>query len=49
MSDTWSTIGASTLNARIADGVIGALVYPTPGNYQASINNVAGQLNSTCN
>ena len=49
MENSWSTIPAATLNQRIADGVAGALVYPTPGSYQSQINGLASQLSSTCN
>lgn len=48
MQDTWASNDASTLNARIADGVAGALVYPIPGDYQSKINSLGSQLNSTC-
>jgi hypothetical protein len=47
MADTWSAGTAANLNARIADGVVGALVEPMPGNYQQRIQTLAG-LNSTC-
>lgn len=49
MDNTWSSIPASTLNERIADGVAGALVFPTPGSYQSQISGLSSQLNSTCN
>jgi hypothetical protein len=48
MQDSWSTASAATLNARIADGVAGVLIYPTPGDYAQRINALAPQLDSTC-
>ena len=48
MQDSWSTADVATLNQRIADGVIGALIYPTPGNYQQRINALSPQLADTC-
>jgi hypothetical protein len=36
------------LNARIADGVVGALVEPMPNNYQQRIT-ALGTLAGTCN
>ena len=48
MQDSWSSSDVATLNQRIADGVVGALIYPTPGNYQQRINTLAPQLASTC-
>jgi hypothetical protein len=47
MQDSWSSASAATLNDRIADGVVGVLIYPTPGDYQQRINGI-GQLASTC-
>jgi hypothetical protein len=37
MGDTWTTAGAATINARIADGVIAANVTTPPSNYQTAI------------
>jgi hypothetical protein len=48
MQDTWSTATPATLNARIADGVVGALVEPMPNNYQQRIT-ALGALSNTCN
>jgi hypothetical protein len=48
MQDSWSTASAATLNARITDGVVGALIYPTPGDYAQRIGGLAPQLASTC-
>lgn len=48
MQDSWSSSDAATLNQRIGDGVIGALIYPTPGNYQQRINTLSPALDSTC-
>ncbi len=48
MNDSWSTASAATLNARIADGVVGALVYPTPNDYAQRINALGPGLDSTC-
>jgi hypothetical protein len=48
MQDSWSGATIGTLNARIADGVAGALIFPTPGNYQQRINALAPGLASTC-
>ncbi len=46
--DSWSTGNAATLNARIAEGVVGALIYPTPNAYEQRINGLRPQLGSTC-
>lgn len=48
MADSWSSSNAATLNARIADGVVGALVYPTPADYQGRIAALGAALASTC-
>ncbi|MET0412212.1 MAG: hypothetical protein ABW217_13000 [Polyangiaceae bacterium] len=48
MQDSWSTASPQTLNARIADGVAGVLIYPTPGNYAQRITTLGPQLASTC-
>jgi hypothetical protein len=48
MQDSWSTASVATLNARIDDGVVGVLVYPTPGDYAQRINGLNPQLASTC-
>jgi hypothetical protein len=48
MQDSWSTASVATLNDRIADGVVGVLIYPTPGDYQQRINSLSGGLQSTC-
>lgn len=47
MQDSWSTATAATLNQRIADGVVGVLIYPTPGDYAQRIGALGG-LTSTC-
>jgi len=48
MQDSWSSATVATLDARIADGVVGALIYPEPGNYAQRIATLAPQLASTC-
>jgi len=49
MQDSWSSATPATLNARIADGVVGALVYPEPNGYAQRIATLrASQLASTC-
>jgi hypothetical protein len=48
MGDTWSAADAATLNARIADGVIGANVATPPAGYQAAISALQVGLASTC-
>lgn len=47
-SDTWSNQPAATINARIAEGVIGINVSGPPSNYQSNVTALATQLNSTC-
>ncbi len=47
-SDTWSNRSASTLNALIANGVIGINVSGAPSDYQTNIAGLAPKLNSTC-
>ncbi len=47
-SDTWSNQSAKTLNALIANGVIGINVSGAPSDYQANIAALASKLNSTC-
>ena len=48
MADSWSSAPAATLNARIADGVIGVNVATPPAGYQAAISGLAGQLDPVC-
>lgn len=48
MTDSWSSATVDTLNARIADGVAGVLIYPEPGDYATRISGLAPQLDSTC-
>jgi len=48
MADTWSTAPLSTLNARIADGVVAVNVNPMPSSYQTSIATLGPQLKTTC-
>ena len=47
-SDTWTTTDTATLNQRIQDGVIAAIVTTPPSNYQAAVAGLAPQLGSTC-
>jgi hypothetical protein len=47
-ADTWSNQTAATINARIAEGVIGINVSGAPSNYQTNVQALAPQLNSTC-
>ena len=48
MSDSWSNLPATTLNAQIANGVIGVNISNNPpSNYQTLIQNL-GQLATTC-
>ncbi len=47
-SDTWSNQPASTINARISEGVIGINVSGAPSNYQSNVASLSPQLNSTC-
>jgi hypothetical protein len=46
--DHWTTTTAANINARIASGVIGALSYAPPANYQTTIGTLNPQLNATC-
>ena len=48
MADRWSGAPAATLNARIADGVIGVNVATPPAGYAAAISGLAGQLDPVC-
>jgi hypothetical protein len=48
MADRWSGAPAATLNARIADGVIGVNVATPPTGYAAAISTLAGQLDPVC-
>jgi Stigma-specific protein, Stig1 len=48
VQDSWSSATTATLNARIADGVVGALIYPEPNGYAQRIANLTPQLDSTC-
>jgi hypothetical protein len=47
-SDTWSNQPAATINARIAEGVIGINVSGAPSNYQSNVAALSPQLDSTC-
>ncbi len=47
-SDTWSNQSAATINARIAEGVIGINVSGAPSTYQSNVASLSPQLNSTC-
>jgi hypothetical protein len=47
-ADTWSNQTAATINARIAEGVIGINVSGAPSNYQSNVQSLAPQLSSTC-
>jgi len=47
-ANTWSTASADVLNQRIADGVAGVLINPTPSNYQNQINTLTPSLDRTC-
>jgi hypothetical protein len=46
--DSWTGIGATTLNQRIGDGVIAANVTQPPGDYQSRVDGLTGQLSSVC-
>ncbi len=46
--DTWSNQTAATINARIAEGVIGVNVSGSAPNYQSNVQTLAPQLSSTC-
>jgi hypothetical protein len=48
MGDTWSNSPASTINARIADGVIAANVVTIPSNYSSVVMSLEPSLNATC-
>ena len=47
-ADTWSNQTAATINARIAEGVIGINVSGAPSNYQSNVQALAPELSSTC-
>jgi hypothetical protein len=47
-ADSWTNIGASTLNRRIAEGVIAVNVTSPPPDYQSRIAALAPSLSSTC-
>jgi len=47
-SDTWSNQPAATINARIAEGVIGINVSGPPSTYQSNVTALAPHLNRTC-
>ena len=47
-ADTWSNQSAATINARIAEGVIGINVSGAPSNYQSNVTSLSPQLNSIC-
>jgi hypothetical protein len=47
-ADSWTNIGASTVNQRIAEGVIAVNVTSPPSDYQARITALAPSLSSTC-
>lgn len=46
--DTWSTQTAATINALIANGVVGLNSQTVPANYQASVTALEPQLSSAC-
>jgi hypothetical protein len=46
--DTWTTADATTLNQRIADGVIAANVTTAPANCQTAVAGLSPALGSTC-
>lgn len=48
MGDTWSNSPASTIDARIADGVIAADVTTPPSNYSSAVNSLAPSLSTVC-
>ncbi|HEY4394052.1 MAG TPA: hypothetical protein VGP64_08320 [Polyangia bacterium] len=48
MDDTWSDSPASTINARIADGVIAADVTTPPSNYSSAVNSLKSSLSMVC-
>lgn len=48
MADTWAAADATTLNARIAEGVIAANVVNIPGDYANRIAALAALLDSPC-
>jgi hypothetical protein len=48
MGDTWSNSPASTINARIADGVIAADVTTPPSNYSSAVGSLAPSLSMVC-
>jgi hypothetical protein len=48
-ADSWSSASVANLNARINEGVIGAIVTQPPTDYQTRVNNLSPQLNGTCN
>jgi hypothetical protein len=48
MDDTWSNASASTLNARIADGVIAIDVTTAPSNYSSAVGSLKSSLSMVC-
>jgi hypothetical protein len=48
MADSWSTSNATTLNARIADGVVAVNVATPSAGYQSAIQAMRGSLNPVC-
>ena len=48
MGDTWSNSPASTINARISDGVIAADVTTPPSNYSSAVGSLAPSLSMVC-
>jgi hypothetical protein len=48
MDDTWSDSSASTINARIADGVIAADVTTPSSSYASAVNSLAPSLSMVC-
>jgi hypothetical protein len=48
MDDTWSDSPASTINARIADGVIAVDVTTPSSNYSSSISSLKSSLSMVC-
>jgi len=47
-ADTWSNQPAATINARIAEGVIGINVSGPPSSYQSNVASLSSQLKSIC-
>jgi hypothetical protein len=47
-NDRWTTTTAANINARIGEGVIGALVNAPPGGYSSTITSLGAQLSAVC-